>query len=478
MGLRKIKTITKTNTIFSAMQIPSDKNLSKVNLQTNLQTYLLSDTLEKGEYEKNIEIQISKRESKVIDLLEKEIQHLNNEYQELKNDDYTKSLYFDLKDFFKDLDFNINYAKELEIKVKNSNNLSQKRELASLLEQLKKIIQSIEFSIYQRISGMQMSYLMESKNTGFEKFGGIQRIILATEAIPKQIINRTLEQNWKGFCVFGSEPDFISQTVGEVISIPFEYKYQPEKWWGLGHEIGHLLMNRMKCKIFNEFNDIIKMNFDKDFENFSKDIAKINVYDKEILDEYRNREYEFINQNIIEICSDYLNFKIVFFSDWNSFLNCTLNYLHGRGYDILSETRLIRVISISEHIDKRGVEKDIVLLNAIKNIRNLNKYDEIYFKDRIHIIKYQTFFPYFETVDKILTNLDILLKDDMKYECLNEIDQKLNGGEIIEINSNFNSDSSIIYILMSLIKRDINKDITFRHKIASILSLYNYRFSK
>lgn len=474
LELRKIKTITKTNTIFSPMQIPSDKSLSKINLPD----YLLSDTLDNSESGKNIEILISKRESKLIDLLDNEIQHLHNEYQELKNDDYTKSLYLDLKDFFKDLDFNINYAKELEIKVKNSKDLSQKRELASLLEQLKKIIQSIEFSIYQRISGMQMSYLMESKHTGFEKFGGIQRIILATEAIPMQIFNNTLEQKWKGFCVFGSEPDFISQTVGEVISIPFEYKYKPEKWWGLGHEIGHLLMNRMKRQIFIDFNDNIKMNFDKDFENFRKDIEKMKVYDKEILDEYRNREFEFINQNIIEICSDYLNFKIVFFSDWNSFISCTLNYLHSRGYDILSETRLIRVISISEHIDKKGVEKDTVLLNTIKNIRNLNKYDEIYLKDRIHIIKNQTFFPYFKTVDKILNNLDILLKDNMKYELFNEIDQKLNRGEIIESNSNFNSDLSIIYILKSLINRDINKDITFKHQITSILSLYNYRFSE
>ncbi len=474
LGLRTIKTITKTNTIFSPMQIPSDKSLSQINLPD----YLLDETLDNSISVKNIEIPITNRGSKLIEMLDNEIRHLHYEYKELKSDDYTKSLYFNLDDFFKDLDLNINYVKKLEIEVKKTKDLTKKRELVILLEQLKKIIQSIEFSIYQRISGMQMSYLMEAKHTGFEKFGGIQRIILATEAIPMQIIKKTLKQNWKGFCVFGSEPDFISQTVGEVISIPFEYKYQPEKWWGLGHEIGHLLMNRMKDQILIDFNEILRINFENDFKDFLNDFEKINVCDEELLDEYRNREFEFIIETIVEICADYLNFKIVFFSDWNSFLNCTLNYLDSRGYDILSESRFIRVISISEHINNKGVENDTVFLSAVKNIRNFNRHDEIRLNDRIDIVKTQTFFPYLKTVDKILNKIDIILSININTELLNEIDLKLNRGEILESNSDINSDSLIIYILKSLINRDLNKDITFKHQIASILSLYNSRFSK
>lgn len=558
LGLRAIKTITKTNTIFSPMQIPPDNSLSQINLPD----YLLDEALDNSISVKNIEIPISNKGSKLIDMLENEIRHLHYEYKELKSDDYTKSLYFDLNDFFKDLDLNINYAKKLELEVKKTKDLTQKRKLVILLEQLKKIIQSIEFSIYQRISGMQMSYLMEAKHTGFEKFGGIQRIILATEAIPMQIIKKTylfrweeipgndnerlikflmknfsiewvkegkikknddiktisvtneknflslalndektsvnleiddgrtdkfivktengklnIYQNWKGFCVFGSEPDFISQTVGEVISIPFEFKYQPEKWWGLGHEIGHLLMNRMKDQILIDFNEILRMNFENDFKDFLNDFEKINVCDKELLDEYRNREFEFIIETIVEICADYLNFKIVFFSDWNSFLNCTLTYLDGRGYDILSESRLIRVISISEHINNKGVEKDTIFLSVVKNIRNFARHDEFRLNDRINIVKSQTFLPYLKTVDKILNKIDTILSVNMNNELLNEIDIKLNRGEILESNSYINSDSLIIYILRSLINRDLNNDITFKHQIASILSLYNFRFS-
>ncbi|MDP3105492.1 MAG: hypothetical protein Q8M95_12910 [Candidatus Methanoperedens sp.] len=474
LGIRTIKTITKTNTIFTALQIPSDMSL----LPIDLPNYLLDKEACIIVHEKSIEIPIKNRASKLIDILDNEIRHLYCEYKELRNDDYTKSLYFDLSDFFNDLYSNINHARELETEAKKMKDFSQKRKLDILLEQLKKIIQSIEFSIYQRISGMQMSYLMEAKHTGFEKFGGIQRIILATEAIPSQIINQKSEKNWNGFCVFGSEPDFIAQSVGEVISIPFEYKYQPEKWWGLGHEIGHLLINRMKKQILVDFNDAILINFESDFKNFKKNLEKINIHDKELLDEYRNRELEFINETIVEICADYLNFKTIFFSDWNSFLNCTLNYLDSRGYDVLSETRLFRAISISEHINKGGVAKDKVLFTTIKNIRNFDKYDEIHLKDRIDIIKNQTFLPYLKTVDEILDKIDDILSIDLNNELLKEIDYKLNRGEIVENKFDLNSNLITIYILKSLINRDLNKDITFKLQITSILSLQNFRVSK
>ncbi len=475
LGIRTIKTITKTNTIISAMQIPSDKSLSPIDIQNCL---LDKEALSIIVTEKNIEIPIYNKASKLIDILDNEIRHLHYEYKELRNDDYTKSLYFDLMDFFNDLYSNINHARELETTSKKMKDFSQKRKLVILLEQLKKVIQSIEFSIYQRISGMQMSYLMEAKHTGFEKFGGIQRIILATEAIPSQIINQKSEKNWNGFCVFGSEPDFIAQSVGEVISIPFEYKYQPEKWWGLGHEIGHFLINRMKKQILMDYNDAIMINFESDFKNFLKNLEKINIHDKELLDEYRNREFEFINETIVEICADYLNFKIFFFSDWNSFLNCTLNYLDSRGYDILSETRLFRAISISEHINKGGVEKDIVLFTTIKNIRNFDKYEEIHLKDRIDIIKNQTFLPYLKTVVEILDKIDDLLSIGLNNELLKEIDNKLNRGEIVDNKFDSNSNLITIYILKSLINRDLNNDITFKHQITSILSLQNFRVSK
>lgn len=475
LGIRTIKTITRTNTIFSPRQIPSDKRLSQINLQD----YLLNNEYQNFDaIEENIKIPIFNKSTKLIDILENEIRHLHNEYIKLKNDAYTQSLYSDLTGFFNDLNSNIDCAKELENKVKITKDFSQKRKLVILLEQLKKIIQSMEFSIYQRISGMQMSYLMEAKHTGFEKFGGIQRIILASESIPKQIIDKTLKQNWDGFCVFGSEPDFISQSVGEVISIPFEYKYQPEKWWGLGHEIGHLLLNRIRGQVLKDFNNSIKMDFENDFKNFLNTIERINISDKELLNEYKNREFEFISENIVEICADYLNLKIVFFSDWKSFLNCTFNYLDSRGYDILSETRLFRAISISEHINKKGVEKDIVLTTAIKNIRNFNKYDDIHLKDRLDIIKNQTFLPYLKTVDKILDKIDTILSIDVNNELLRQIDDKLSKGEIIETIPDANSDFITVYILRSLINRDFNNGITFKYQITSLLSLYNFHYQK
>lgn len=467
LEIRKITTITRTNTIISSLQIPSSEIPFS---QININNYTLN-LKPSNINQKEINI-VSIQNNDIIYTLENEILYLRNEFAELNRDDYTKLLYYTSEDFFDDIDININ-----RVKLLGSNygikDFSQRRTRIVLIEQLKKIVQSLEISIYQRISGMQMSYLMEAKHTGYEKFGGIQRIILAVEAIPEEIINNTTKKNWKGFCIFGSEHDFICQNIGEVISIPFEYKHLPEKWWGLGHEIGHLIINRIRDQILTPFETNIKDNFESDIVNFQVNLKKMNVYDKDLFIEYRERELELIKENIDEICADYLNFKIVFSSDWNAFLTSTLNYLDNRGYDILSETRLLRIISISEHINKTGIENDKEVFNIIKNIKNFNKYDEIHLKDRIDIIKNQTFYPYLNTVGNILNKIDCLINIDLKDDLLKETDLKLNRGEIIDRDINLN----IIYILKSLINRDSN-NINFRYRITSILSLYNFRFSK
>ena len=464
LAIRKISTITRTNTIFSSMQIPqSDINIS----HKDIQNYSINP--ENVPIIQN-DINIDLIKNNIIHTLENEIHHLRHAYSELKRDDYTNSLYFNLDDFFKDVEVNINKAKNLGTKKFDDN-----RKRIILLEQLKKIIQTLEFSIYQRISGIQMSYLMEAKQTGFEKFGGIQRIALAVETIPGDIINNITQNNWNGFCVFGSEPDFLCQNIGEVISIPFEYKFFPEKWWGLGHEIGHLLINRERDQIFTTpLKDEIEEKFEIDIANFRVKLEKTKVYDEEQFLEYRDRELEFIKENIEEICADYLNLKFVFGSDWGSFLQCTLDYLDNRGYDILSETRLFRIISISEHIHQNGIDDDKYLYTVINHIKPFKTYGEVRFKDRVDIIKNQTFCLYIKTVGKILNNIDTLVNIDLNDDTLKKIDLELNKGKIIENNNHLN----VIYILNSLINRDLNDNINFRYQITSILSLYNYRFSK
>lgn len=459
LKIREIKTITKTNTILSPMQIPSTEQ----NLERDLEQYFKkSEAIPIAQTETKIPIEST--DSKLIDFLENEIRYLHFEYLELKIDDYTTSLYFDLEPFFNDLDNN----------VKKYDQITPMRRQIILLEQLKKIIQSLEFSIYQRISGMQMSYLMEPKHIGFEKFGGIQRIILAIETIPMEMIDRYSKDKWIGFCVFGSEPDFICQTIGEVISIPLEYKYIPERWWGLGHEISHLLIKRIKNVVLTSFNKEIRENFEKDIENFKDNIKKINEYDEKLFNEYIEREFELINETIEELCADYLNFRIVFLSDWKTFLSCTLNYLDSRGYNILSEDRLFRVMSISEHFHKKNAGKDMELFTTIKNIRNFTADEEFYFKDRLKLLK-NAYYPYLETVRQILKEIDIKLEDTtLNKEILKEIDSKLNRGEVIENKVDLFS----TYIIRALINKKASKNITFKYQITAILSLYNSRFSK
>ena len=277
MFLRKMNEITKTNTVISPIQLPLISELPLIDtVEAKKYNNCNISDFKKIQNNEKIEIKIYKDEIKLIDALENEIRYLRFQYSELNNDSYTCSLYSNLGDFFKDIDANINKAKNRDIDIKETKNYKQKREQIILLEQLKKIVQCMEFSIYQRISGMQMSYLMEPKHIGFEKFGGIQRIILAIEAIPGELIPILSNSDWIGFCVYGSEPDFIAHAVGEVLSIPFEYKYAPYKWWGIGHEIGHLLMNRIRNSVLETIENDIRGNFEIDIKNFKKNIEEIN----------------------------------------------------------------------------------------------------------------------------------------------------------------------------------------------------------
>ena len=194
---------------------------------------------------------------------------------------------------------------------------------------------------------------------------------------------------------------------------------------------------------------------------------------KNYMREYVERDLELIAELIEEICADYLNFRIIFASDWRAFYECTLNYLYNRGYDILGEDRLFRIISISEYINKKEIEKDVDLFKTYENLCNFDKDESIIFKDRLQIIKNKTYLPYIKTINKILNKLDEKLGEiKIKKEILNGIDTKLNRGEIIENNIDLFS----IYILKALLNKKFNADISFKYQVAAILSLYNSRF--
>jgi len=74
----------------------------------------------------------------------------------------------------------------------------------------------------------------------FSEFrGGCQLSLLATEFLPSHVFE-TLGQPWRGFVITG-EPRFFH--VNEVISVPNEALWNPQRWWALYHEIAHILID-------------------------------------------------------------------------------------------------------------------------------------------------------------------------------------------------------------------------------------------
>jgi len=74
----------------------------------------------------------------------------------------------------------------------------------------------------------------------FSEFrGGCQQALLAIEFLPSHILGR-LGLGWKGFVVTGHHKFFH---VNEVINVPTEALWDPQTWWALYHEIGHILID-------------------------------------------------------------------------------------------------------------------------------------------------------------------------------------------------------------------------------------------
>lgn len=71
--------------------------------------------------------------------------------------------------------------------------------------------------------------------------GGAQRALLAMEFIPDHVISR-LKSKWYGFINVG-DPKFAH--FNEVIICPTKSLWEPEQWWALYHEIGHIICERV-----------------------------------------------------------------------------------------------------------------------------------------------------------------------------------------------------------------------------------------
>jgi hypothetical protein len=71
--------------------------------------------------------------------------------------------------------------------------------------------------------------------------GGAQRALLAMEFIPDHVFYR-LKSKWYGF-INVDDPKFAH--FNQVIICPTDALWEPEQWWALYHEIGHIILEQV-----------------------------------------------------------------------------------------------------------------------------------------------------------------------------------------------------------------------------------------
>ena len=72
--------------------------------------------------------------------------------------------------------------------------------------------------------------------------GGLQRVNLAADLIPVMLL-KSVGHQWYGFSVFGVKNQYMRYDFG-VINLPFECLFEPGRWFGVFHEVGHDLAHK------------------------------------------------------------------------------------------------------------------------------------------------------------------------------------------------------------------------------------------
>jgi hypothetical protein len=161
-------------------------------------------------------------------------------------------------------------------------------------------IERFSFAVDQRAMGVIWD--IETANGRASTFrGGIQRVILALNTLPKFIIEQTCGTSWVGFPVIGFDRRFWHR--GEIINLPVDRAFKPEAWWGLTHEAAHVLLY-LKKEWFplDGLREIIAKRLGRELSG------------SEVVD-------------LSEILLDEFDFMFVYRGDWRFYLQTVWSYL-------------------------------------------------------------------------------------------------------------------------------------------------------
>lgn len=228
-------------------------------------------------------------------------------YEVLKTDPMTKHLFRD-NAFFKSAEELLEESEKM--KSQGITRYALKRLRIDVLQE------SLRVGFDQRCAGIHPANLLCQRTARMEPYGGIQRIILATEALPVFLLNKLGFGSWRGFCIYGYSSRFYTTQCG-IINIPEKYRTVPEKWFSLFHEVGHEVFNyfdkdrEMKTKIMREVHKILNIMTGATKEQFEEESLK-----------------EQIINLIEEIFAELFGFHYGFRDNWNLYVNSFWPYFY------------------------------------------------------------------------------------------------------------------------------------------------------
>lgn len=184
------------------------------------------------------------------------------------------------------------------------------------LERYDTVLDCLRLVFSQRYAGLWPGNLLGYKELGLEPHGGIQRVLLAIEAIPISLL-KLFHIDWDGLCFCGYSHRFYRTDCG-LINIPEAFRVQPEKWWQIYHEIGHEAFERLKDK---NFRDWVKTQIDS--------LAKI-AYDnarEENMDASKKKIIFDFTEFADELFADVFSFRFGFRKDWKLYRDRVWTFL-------------------------------------------------------------------------------------------------------------------------------------------------------
>ncbi|MBM3332117.1 hypothetical protein FJY68_09780 [candidate division WOR-3 bacterium] len=116
---------------------------------------------------------------------------------------------------------------------------------------------------------------IEEARRGLSSYrSGVQRLLQAIEYLPARLL-RNMGMTWRGFVTVGKVEYF--QHTSEILNIAYEDMADPVRWWGLFHEIGHVVNNTRPSFLSDEsiMRTLRQLGVQPDAETFAELVSNV-----------------------------------------------------------------------------------------------------------------------------------------------------------------------------------------------------------